>query len=294
MTCWVSILYGTVDNCKMDTQFDDIALFFLSGVTFKYKTGFYKPAVFDNKLPRQDLEILLEEIYLKTKNFESLQAKLKFNKRWSIANVFMIITMLFLLITAFQNFKKVWLIIFLVMATICICSYAMLVYQETRIDNDIDTYESTICELLTAKNGQLREAGLKFVVMKEYVIIALQAEYKLATAKVKLVNGSRDLQPFFTFNKMGLAPNNRAADQMPGAGVVSQSSMARRARDALGRSVLGSNRDNAGLELRQTQGIGAEAGQAGDGEQGALQSRVVDMKFKGMLKYTQIYESETI
>ena len=280
----------------MDTQFEDIVLFFLSGITYKYKTGMFKPATFDNKLSKQELEQTMEAIYEKIRNFGSLQDKLKFSRRWSIANIMMVISMLFLLIAAFQGFRWGWLLVFLIVFSISAGYYLYLTIMECRVDRDIDSYEAKIASVLSEKNQQLKERGLKFTVMKEYVIIILQAEYKLKESKVKLVSGSRDLQPFFTFNKIGIAPNNRssleqrpaAASRRSGASNAPQRTF-QRVRSGLSRNVIGSGRENPAQELAQLEPLGNVPE-----EQSAPVKKPVDVKFKGKLKYTQIIDAESI
>lgn len=280
----------------MDTQFEDIVLFFLSGITYKYKIGMYKPAMFDNRLTKPELEQIMEEIYKQTKNYASLQDKMKFSRRWSVANIMMVISMLFLLIAAFQGFKIGWLLLFVGVFGLSSGYYLYLTITECRVDRDIDSYEGKICDILSKKNEELKERGLKFMVMKEYVIIILQAEYKLKESKVKLVNGSRDLQPYFTFNKLGLAPNNRPSLEHRGSpssrqqsgGSTRQRAM-QRVRSGLERNMMGSGRENPAQELAQLEPLGNAPEQAPE-----TSKKPNDVKFKGKLKYTQIYEAESI
>lgn len=280
----------------MDTQFEDIVLFFLSGITYKYKTNMYKPAMFDNRLSKPALEEIMEEIYQKTDNFASLQDKLNFGRRWSIANIMMVIAMLFLLIAAFQSFKMGWVLIFVGVFVISGGYYLYLTISEFRIDRDIDSYEKKIAAVLASHNEQLKEKGLKLTVMKEYVIIILQAEYKFKESKVKLVSGSRDLQPFFSFNRLGLAPNNRPSvdnrsrnNSRANSTTPAHQRAIQRVRNGLGRNIMGSGRENPAHELAQLEPLGSAAAEPqGPGK------KYADVKFKGKLKYTQICEAESI
>ena len=183
----------------METQYTDCVFFFLSGLTFRYKTNIFSPNAFENRFSKEDLATVLDSIYSKTNYFQSLQEKLSISKRWSIANVMLIVLMLFLLIISFQRFNAILVAVFGLFSLVVGLFYLYLTCKECSLIKDIDKYENVIEEILHKKNQELLEKnkGMKLTVMKEFVIIVLHADYLRDKFEARLVSGSKNLHPYY-------------------------------------------------------------------------------------------------
>ena len=132
--------------------------------------------------------------------------------------------------------------------------------------------------ILEEANKELIPKQMKFTVMKEYMIIILQAEYKKINEKPILVAGSKDLQPFFNASRV-----KRPRAQGRG----------RRNDDAI--------EGQASVELNPTlephQALGRASGQQSQSISGSVGMNQVsnqqsqkgaDVHFKAKIKYTRI------
>lgn len=202
----------------MDTQFTDSVFFFLGGPPYRYKLNSFNPAAFENRFTKEELDRLMDKIYKKTDNFQSREKLISLNKKWGIANIMLIVMMLFLLIVSFQNFKKNSTIAFLVFASLIGLYYLYLVVQSCRLRSQITNYEKSIVEILSEKNKEMLEQkrGMKFTVMKEYILIILHADYLREKNPVKLTSGSRDLHLFYNHPSRAIfAYGTRVTRQTP-------------------------------------------------------------------------------